>query len=73
MCIRDRDELLSKADFNNEIVPLLKKDIHDKQTFIGLTKNEKEEALPYIDEKLRNYLSLRKIVSVIQKHSYKRS
>ena len=67
------DELLAKADFDTEIMPLLPATITSMVDFKKLSKKKKAESLPYLDEKLRNYLSLRKIVSVIQKSKYSRS
>ena len=67
------DELLAKANFDTEIVPLLYSPITNMVAFKRLSKKKKVESLPYLDENLRNYLFLRKIVSVIQKSMYKRS
>ncbi|EFA96888.1 MamI family restriction endonuclease [Hoylesella timonensis] len=71
--VEEWDELLAKANYDTEIAPLLSDPITSIVAFKKLSKKKKEESLPYLSEKLRNYLSLRKIVSVVQKSRYSRS
>ena len=71
--VEEWDELLAKANYDTEIEPLLSAPITSMVAFKKLSKKKKVEYLPYLNEKLRNYLSLRKIVSVIQKSKYSRS
>lgn len=74
------DELIGKADYDKEIKPLLDSSYFQqsklsnlsKSQFAQLTKKEKSEALPFLDERLRDYISLRPIVSVVQKKHYQR-
>ena len=44
-----------------------------KKQFISLRVNLKEEALPYLTQTLRDYISLRPIKSSTQKQHYQRS
>ena len=74
------DELLMKSDYENEIVPLLDKtiisemglDYLSQNQFTQLKQKNKAIVLPYLDQKLRDYISLRDIVSVQQKEHYQR-
>jgi hypothetical protein len=75
------DELLEKADFDNEIEPLINKSALYKQIklskitksqFAQLSKKNKSIVLPYLDQKLRDYISLREIISTRQKTHYQR-
>ena len=74
------EELLSKADFNNEILPLIDKNILHKKGLSTLNKyqfaqfstNLKEQLLPYLNQTLRDYISLRPIKSTRQKQHYQR-
>lgn len=74
------EELLSNADFESEISPLfntltLQKMRLSKLTesqFAQLSKASKSIILPELDERLRNYISLRDIVSTRQKTHYQR-
>ena len=63
--------LLDAADFDSEIRPLLKYDL-TKEQFASLNDKLKVKALPYLDEKLRNYIPLRDIISVRQANHYQR-
>lgn len=64
--------LIDKADFDNEIRPLMTKKF-SKEQFSRLSKKNKEKNLPFLDERLRDYIPLRDIVSVHQKSIYDRS
>ena len=74
-------ELIEKADYENEIVPLfdvqylinnLQLKSLSKNQFIQLQKRIKVKILPYLDQKTRGYVSLRPIVSNRQKTHYQR-
>ena len=72
-------EMLEKADFDNEIYPLLdfnsRRNLFneiDKSSFRSLSRNQKCMMLPYLDQKLRDYISLRPIKSTRQKEHYQR-
>ena len=64
-------ELLDKANFETEIRPLLIEDI-SLSTFTNLSDKNKTKYLPYLDERLRNYISLRPIISNRQRQHYQR-
>ena len=73
-------EMLGKADYATEIKPYIDKDyliknnlgeLSDRQ-FTQLTIKEKVKALPYLTQTLRDYISLRPIISVRQKEHYQR-
>lgn len=64
-------EMTKKASYENDILPLLKKEI-TKTEFRKLNKKEKENILPFISEKLRGYIPLREITSVTQSTHYQR-
>lgn len=69
-----RDEwkaLLSSADYDNDIRPLLREDVTEER-FAGLSNAMKSELLPFIDERLREFVPLRKIVTFTQKTHYRR-
>ena len=74
------DELLSKADFESDIKPLfdgrslaqIKLSNLTASQFAQLSKKSKVKVLPYIDQKLRDLVSLRPIISVRQKQHYQR-
>lgn len=74
------EEMINKADFNNEIYPLIndsylkekKLDKYTKSLFLKLPIKEKVAALPYLDQNLRDKISLRPIVSVRQRNHYQR-
>lgn len=68
---REWDTLAEKADFDNEIKPFLTKEL-SKNQFTRLADKEKIQVLPFINEKLRSYLSLREIISVTQSVHYHR-
>ncbi len=73
-------EMLSKADYETEVEPLISSDYLAKKRlprlsadqFAQLSTKEKVKALPYIDMKLRDYISLRPIISTRQKKHYQR-
>ena len=65
------DALINKADFDNEIKPLLTYKM-GKEWFRNLPRKQKQTTLPYIGESLREYLPLREIKSVLQKEHYQR-
>lgn len=73
-------ELLSKSDFENEIEPLLDvNELHKnrlskltKYQFAQLSTKSKIKYLPFLNQKLRDYISLRPIVSTRQKQHYQR-
>ena len=75
------NEMLSKADFKQEIVPLIDERYLLKMKLNNLTKPQlaklptktKAKILPYLDQTLRDYISLRPINSVRQKKNYQRS
>lgn len=66
------NELLRQADFDLEIKPLLTDSTITKERFTTLAKSRKESILPFIDEQLRGYISLRPIVSNRQTTHYQR-
>lgn len=75
-------EMLTKADFYSEIKPLIDcyfikhNNINEltKEWFTLLSLKEKSEALPYLNQKLRDYISMRPINnSVRQKEHYQRN
>ena len=63
--------LLSSANYEQDICPLLKDNIQ-KEKFKSLSIDDKIEYLPYLDEKLRDFIPLRPIVSATQKVHYHR-
>ena len=63
--------LLSSANYEQDISPLLKDNIQ-KEKFKSLSIDDKIEYLPYLDEKLRDFIPLRPIVSATQKVHYHR-
>lgn len=73
-------EMLSKADFDKEVSPLISRAFLQEQgitaisrtQFLQLSGPNKIKALPYLDQKLRDYISLRPIVSVRQHEHYQR-
>lgn len=73
-------ELLNKADFNTEIVPLFdgmyleEKRLYglSKESFTKLNIDDKIRVLPFLDIKLRDYISLRPIKSIRQREHYQR-
>lgn len=69
------DTLIDNADYETEIKPLLNKncDISGESNLKNLTNTLKEEALPFLDKTLRNYLPLRPVKSTKQKTKYIRS
>lgn len=72
--------MLDKADYETEIAPLLNLDLLkkkklanlNKDQFSQLNKKEKSLVLPLLDQKLRDYISLRPIIPVRQKEHYQR-
>jgi len=64
--------LIDNADFESEIRPLLREDGISKEYFDRLSVKDKQKVLPLIDERLRNYIPLRSIVSVTQRAVYHR-
>ncbi len=74
------EELLRKANFENDIEPLIDRLVLYKMRlnklneyqFAQLAVKTKTMLLPYLDQKLRDYISLRPIVSVRQKEHYQR-
>lgn len=77
---KEWQEMLDKADYETEIAPLLNLDFLkkkklanlNKDQFSQLNKKDKSLALPLLDQKLRDYISLRPIISVRQKEHYQR-
>ena len=65
------EELLSNAKYS-EIRPLLTNHTITKNEFLSLSLQDKTKTLPYLDETLRNYISLREIKSVRHKQHYQR-
>ena len=74
------EELLENASFDDDIKPLINSDALNKLQITTLTKEifsqlsiaKKAQALPFLDVKLRDYISLRPITSVRQKTHYQR-
>ncbi len=74
------DEMLSKTDFERDIKPLLDYEFIQEKQFGNLTKgkfaklsiNDKAGALPLLDQRLRDVISLRPIISVRQRAHYQR-
>lgn len=64
-------EMLSKADFTTEIAPLLAQQ-YTKAQFEQLTEADKSASLPFLDQKLRDYIPLRPITPSRQKRQYQR-
>ena len=73
-------ELLKKSNYKKDIEPLIVKEYLEKEGIRGLSKtqfsklslNKKAEALPFLNEELRNIISLRPVAPVRQKKNYKR-
>lgn len=66
-------ELLDKANFDEEIRPLLTSQAYSRYDFERLAKSRKESVLPFINEKLRGYISLRPINNAVrQRQHYQR-
>lgn len=73
-------EMISKADYNLNIKPLIDKDFLANRKLESLTEiqfsqlsiAQLKKALPYIDQTLRDFISLRPIVSTRQKQHYQR-
>lgn len=63
--------LLSTADFQNDIRPLLSQNVTEHE-FLQMNFAGKKSILPFLDEKLRGIIPLRKIVSIRQKNHYRR-
>ncbi len=63
--------ILDKANYEEEIKPLLTVDLN-KEQFQRLKEKDKQKALPYLNETLRDYIPLRDIVSVKQTTQYQR-
>lgn len=68
---KEWNEFLSKTNYEKEVVPLLQSFI-SKEDLCTLPTKDKIKYLPYIDETLREYISLREIKAVIQKKPYHR-
>lgn len=74
------DEMVDNADFEEDIKPLLNADfLKNRQLgnltadkFAQLSTKDKVQALPFLDQKLRDLISLRPIISVRQKEHYQR-
>ncbi|MDD6817838.1 MAG: MamI family restriction endonuclease [Prevotellaceae bacterium] len=75
------NEMLSKANYEENIKPLLdlsylaEKRLSNlnQYQFAQFSTDEKCKALPFLDQKLRDFISLRPIISVSQKEHYQRS
>lgn len=75
------DCLINSNDFCNNILPLIDKDklsklpasSHVKEYFSGLTRQEKAELVPYLDERMRNLIPLRPVRSTQQHRHYQRN
>lgn len=65
------DCLLENLDFDTDIHPFLKKDV-SKEIFANMNDKEKSEIMPSLNERQRDIIPLRKIVSVTQKEHYTR-
>lgn len=65
------DILLEKADYENEILPLMRNKIPIEE-MKRLKTTDKAFVLPELDEKLRSYIPLREITSVRQQNHYQR-
>lgn len=63
--------LLNLADYDTEILPLLTKKM-SKEQLKHVECSQWPEYLPYLDEKLRNYIPLRDIISTRQQDHYQR-
>ena len=74
------EEMLSKANYEENVKPLLDRSYLAKKRlstlnqyqFAQLSPKEKCKALPFLDQKLRDFISLRPIISVRQKEHYQR-
>lgn len=77
---KEWDEMLSKADYYQDVEPLLDRSYLQEKglnslsqyQFAQLSLKDKSKALPFLDQKLRGFISLRPIVSVRQKKHYQR-
>ena len=65
------NELFEKSKFNNLEIQMTGTKL-TSENFVKLSKKEKAILLPYLNEKSRGVLSMRKIISVRQKTHYKR-
>lgn len=73
-------EMLSKADFSNEILPLVDPEALLRLNITSLTEArlhamssiELTSTLPYLDERLRSYISMRPVNSTIHRNLYHR-
>lgn len=65
------DILLDSADYENELLPLLTIGISE-DLLRCVPYKQLPTYLPYLDEKLRNYIPLRDIVSTRQQDHYQR-
>lgn len=63
--------LLDRADYETEVLPLLEIEISE-DSFRSLPHKQLPTYLPHLDEKLRNYIPLRPIVSTRQQDHYQR-
>lgn len=63
--------ILSAADYDNDIRPLLTRDV-SRDEFEWMNAKAKSGVLPFIDEKLRGFVPLRPIISTRQKKHYHR-
>ena len=68
---KEWDNLLSAADYYNDIYPQLQKDV-SRDEFGRMNTRMKTELLPFLDEKLRSFVPLRPIVPTQQKSHYHR-
>lgn len=77
---KEWEEMLSKANYEENVKPLLdhsylakkKMSTLNQSQFAQLSPNEKCEALPFLDQKLRDFISLRPTIPVHQKKHYQR-
>lgn len=77
---KEWEEMLSKANYEENVKPLLdhsylaskKLSTLNQSQFVKLSSKEKSKALPFLDQKLRDFISLRPINSVRQKKHYQR-
>lgn len=77
---KEWDEMIKKVDFEKEILPLMDKQYLSnrglnkltKSQFAKLTIIDKVKVLPYLNQNLRDVISLRPIKAVIQKKHYQR-
>lgn len=68
---KEWDILFERADYDDEIAHLLAKNI-SQDKIRTIPYKERPSYLPFLDEKLRNYIPLRDIMSIRQQNHYQR-